>query len=743
MKKIFTVLAFMLFVLVVSAQQIDRNLVLLEIGTGTWCVNCPAAARGADQLHANGDPVAIIENHNGDAYANTYSNTRNAYNGVPGYPTANFDGSWGSVIGGSYGGNMYSSYLTKVNQRIQIQTSFDIEIFGSYTGNDYDIIVRVTKVADYSGTNLKVRLALTESHIQQNWQGMTELNFVNRLMVPDANGTLVTFTSIGQSIDVPLSFTFDNSWDIDHCELVAFIQDDGSKEALNAETEMITDVQPAIPVADFSGSPLSGYPPLSVDFTNLSTGLIDTYDWTFGDGNTSIVENPTNEYTNPGTYTVSLTVTGTGGSDTETKTEYIDVIPLPPAPVADFEGDVTEGPAPLVVHFADLSSSVIDDWDWDFGNGGSSGLQNPTYMFSSPGTYTISLTVAGPGGSDSEIKVDYITVTEPVPEPDFTATPTYGPVPLTVNFTDMSEGTIDTWYWEFGDGSTSDQQNPEHIFTTEDYFDVSLTVTGPGGTDIITKDDFINTANLVSLDVSATPEELCVGETSLLNADATGGTGSYTYSWTSDPEGFVSDVQNPEATPTETTTYMVEVSDGEQIVSSEIEVTVNLLPEITLGEWPEELCNEQEPPIQLTATPAGGTFGGNNITPEGVFSPEEAPLGWNIITYTYEDENGCENTATDSIYVDQCVGVNYQLAIDESASVFPNPNRGIFTIKSYHSINKVEIVNMRGEIVFTGLYDETELSIHAQLNQGIYIIHIFVSDNQGFSQIIRKEVVIN
>ena len=147
-------------------------------------------------------------------------------------------------------------------------TSFDIEILGSYSGDNYDIIVRVTKVADYSGTNLKVRLALTESHIPFSWYGLDEVNFVNRLMVPDANGTSVNFTSIGQTIDVPLSFTFDDSWDIDNCELVAFIQDDGNKEALNTDAVMITNLQPAVPIAAFEGSPLSGYPPLSVDFTD-------------------------------------------------------------------------------------------------------------------------------------------------------------------------------------------------------------------------------------------------------------------------------------------------------------------------------------------------------------------------------------------------------------------------------------------------------------------------------------------
>jgi len=141
-----------------------------------------------------------------------------------------------------------------------------------------------------------------------------------------------------------------------------------------------------------------------------------------------------------------------------------------------------------------------------------------------------------------------------------------------------------------------------------------------------------------------------------LFTEVLGGSGVYTYSWTSEPEGFTSSEQNPVVSPEATTIYFVEVSDGDQVVNGEIEITVNSIPEITLGDWPDQLCNEQEPPIQLTATPEGGIYSGNSITTEGIFTSEEAPLGWNVITYTYEDENGCENSAQDSIYVDQCVG---------------------------------------------------------------------------------------
>ena len=742
MKKIFITLLFSLFAVFSFAQQIDRHLVLIEIATGTWCYYCPGAAMGADDLHENGDPVAIIENHSSDAFANTYSNARNSYNGVNGIPQANFDGSYNSVVGGNHTQSLYSTYLPIVNARMNVQTSYDIAIDGYHDGNDYYMTVSVTKVADDNASNLKVQLALTESDIQYNWQGQTELNFVNRLMVPGASGTSVSFSSVGETIDVDLNFTFDNEWDLNNCDLVAFIQDDGTKENMNAITMALPDVPLGMPTADFEGTPTSGYVPLTVQFTDLSSGQVDSWSWDFGDGETSTEQNPEHTYNAAGTYTVSLTVTGGAGSDTHTITDYIEVIPIPPPPTADFTADVTEGPAPLNVHFTDLSEGVIDDWSWDF-DGGWSGQQNPTYMFMNPGVYTITLTVTGPGGSGTEVKTDYITVTEPVPEPDFEADQTYGPVPLTVNFTDLTPNTVDSWLWDFGDGETSTEQNPQHIYTEEDYFTVSLTVTGPGGTNTITKVDYINTGNLLGLDVTADPDTICLGATTQLDAGATGGSGDYTYSWTSDPEGFTSDEENPEVSPEVTTIYFVEVNDGEQIASGEITVFVNPLPEITLGDWPEDLCHSQEPPVQLTATPEGGTYSGNAVTEDGIFSPEEAPLGWNVITYTYTDENGCENSAVDSVYVDDCVGI-VDVSIDgASVTVYPNPNNGTFKISSDQTINKVVIRSMTGKMIYTGTFSGKEINMARSLVQGVYLIQIFVQDNQNSFRIITKQMVVN
>ncbi|MFH1313015.1 MAG: S8 family serine peptidase [Candidatus Eisenbacteria bacterium] len=161
------------------------------------------------------------------------------------------------------------------------------------------------------------------------------------------------------------------------------------------------------PVAEFSGSPTAGCVPLTVNFTDLSTGETDTWDWTFGDGGTSTAQNPSHQYNNPGNYTVGLTVSGTNGSDAEIKTGYIQV---DSAPVGAFYGTPTSGDSPLTVDFFDQSTGNVTSWDWNFGDGGISMAQNPTYEYANDGDYTVSLTVTGPCGLDAEVKTGYIHV---------------------------------------------------------------------------------------------------------------------------------------------------------------------------------------------------------------------------------------------------------------------------------------------------------------------------------------------
>jgi PKD repeat protein len=147
--------------------------------------------------------------------------------------------------------------------------------------------------------------------------------------------------------------------------------------------------------------------PLTVVFTNTSTGDFDTSLWTFGDRITSTLEGPTHTYGVGGTYTVTLTISGLGGTDTMTRTNYITAY----EPVtADFVAAPLEGLAPLTVVFTNTSAGDFDTSLWAFGDGMTSTLESPTYQYMLPGTYTVTLTISGAGGTDTEVKGRYITV---------------------------------------------------------------------------------------------------------------------------------------------------------------------------------------------------------------------------------------------------------------------------------------------------------------------------------------------
>jgi PKD repeat protein len=155
----------------------------------------------------------------------------------------------------------------------------------------------------------------------------------------------------------------------------------------------------AAPVADFTCSHAAGTAPLTVQFTDQSLFNPNAWSWSFGDSGTSPLQNPSHEYTTPGTYTVALTATNPHGFDTATRTDSIRV--LPPQPVADFSHDLDNGLAPLAVQFTDLSTGLPASWSWNFGDGGVSNQPNPIHIYHIPGSYRVSLTVSNARGSDT------------------------------------------------------------------------------------------------------------------------------------------------------------------------------------------------------------------------------------------------------------------------------------------------------------------------------------------------------
>lgn len=247
--------------------------------------------------------------------------------------------------------------------------------------------------------------------------------------------------------------------------------------------------------ADFTANKTSGCEPLIVNFTDQSTGSPTSWLWTFGNGNSSTLQNPTAIYAAGGIYTVKLVVSDGATTDSFTRTNYINVYSNP-APL--FGVDVNSGCPPLAVQFTDSSSAgsgTITSWTWDFGDGNSSTLQNPNHTYLASGNYNITLSLTNSFGCIKALTFNNVIQVTNAPVAAFTASPLGAcNAPLTVNFTDQSTGSgTFTYLWNFGDGDTSTAQNPNHIYNSNGNYTVTLTVSN-GGTcsGILTKNNYIN-----------------------------------------------------------------------------------------------------------------------------------------------------------------------------------------------------------------------------------------------------------
>ncbi len=219
--------------------------------------------------------------------------------------------------------------------------------------------------------------------------------------------------------------------------------------------------------------------------------------------------------------------------------------------ITSISADNQVGTFPLIVQFSALTEGPVTSYSWQFGDGGTSSNSNPVHMYSTPGTYSVSLTVEGPGGSASLLDQDLITVNEQMSPPvaNFSSNVTTGLVPLEVQFSNMSQNQVDSYLWNFGDGNESMDENPSHTYQEAGQYSVSLVVSGPYGEDTLLITDYVTVlepeAVVASFDVVSTsgiaPFTVTFNNTSIGTVDS--------YSWDFG-DGETSDSESP------THTYM-------------------------------------------------------------------------------------------------------------------------------------------------------------------------------------------
>ena len=249
--------------------------------------------------------------------------------------------------------------------------------------------------------------------------------------------------------------------------------------------EYITVIEDLMPLADFEADIMEFLEGGIVQFTstsNLGNG-INSYSWDFGDGGTSSEFNPSYQYLTPGLFTVLLTVTDEDGdSDTAIKGDYINVIE-DLEPIADFTASATQVIQNGFLNFTytGTEGNGLASYSWDFGDGSALSTESkPTHQFLEAGIFTVSLTVIDTDGDEStETKVDYVTVDDDLmPIADFTSDfqTVIADDIIQFTFTGEEGNSPTTFWWDFGDGSTSEERNPNYQYFDAGFYTISLTV---------------------------------------------------------------------------------------------------------------------------------------------------------------------------------------------------------------------------------------------------------------------------
>ncbi|GCD78409.1 hypothetical protein JCM31826_18910 [Thermaurantimonas aggregans] len=338
----------------------------------------------------------------------------------------------------------------------------------------------------------------------------------------------------------------------------------------------------------FTASPGSGCSPLTVQFQDQTPNSTTTA-WCFNFNTTTnqciggVATGKSVQFTFPaaGTYNVSMTVTDGCSVDT-----VYQLIQVNPSPVADFtfNNNVCLGDTTYFTSSATITGGTITGYQWNFGNGQTSILQNPAVRFDTAGTYTVCLTVTSFNGCTHTV-CKSVTI-QPMPVVQFTAQNTcLNQQPITfTNQTILASGTLTYTLWDFGDGNTSTQLNPQHIYATPGTYTVTLIHgTQAGCYDTATQQITIHPVPTAAFTAASVSQTVCGAPQTFIFTNLS--TGAQGYLWDFDALGnpgfFTSTLSNPTFTYTSTGLYRVRLITTNALGcsdTSEQDIIVSPLP---------------------------------------------------------------------------------------------------------------------------------------------------------------------
>lgn len=416
--------------------------------------------------------------------------------------------------------------------------------------------------------------------------------------------------------------------------------------------------------ANFSADTLFGCNSIGVQFSDLSTGNITSWSWNFGNGNTSSLRNPFENYVVRGRFTVTLTVSDGINTDTEVKTGYIKVYQNP---TADFSFNPKNGCPILNVNFTDNSSigdTSIRTYIWDFGDGSQPGSQvNPTHAYSIGGSYVPNLQIIDEFGCGDAIRsLDTVKVTIP-PTASFSATnQTVSCVaPYTVNFQNNSTGNNLSYNWDFGDGNFSTQISPSHTYVNFGVYDAELTVSDGNCTVRELKQNYVELAP-INADFSKSKAIGCIDEP-ILFTDLS--SGANTVTWNFGDGTPISFERNPVHRFQDTGTYIINFNaSGTGCLDSKSDTIVIEMVIANFGTTPDTTCflndtvrfsdSSFNAAIYDWRIWAKGSFLQDTLykftVPNPVFNHKKRGSYKDTLIVT--SPNGCKDTAINSRFID-------------------------------------------------------------------------------------------
>lgn len=409
--------------------------------------------------------------------------------------------------------------------------------------------------------------------------------------------------------------------------------------------------------ANFSANTTSGCSPILVQFTDNSTGNPVSWSWNLGNGTTSTLQNPSTTYLTAGSYTVTLTVTdASGNTNTKTVTNYITAVPTPN--VNFVASDTIAQCAPKTVQFTDLSvngSSGTATYFWDFGDGFSSTLQNPTHTYTAPGNYNVTLSVTNSSNCTKIFtKNNYIHIVNK-PNANFTANNTSScTLPLTVNFNNTTSGGATAYLWSFGNGGTSVATSPSATYNAVGSYNVTLIASNGGCSDTMTKTAFVNIGSLTASFTQSTTST-CTGNNVTFTNTSLPGPGTSTWYFGDGSSAVSTNATHAYGSPgTYTVTLVVNFNNCSDTATSTIVVNQGPTPQFTSN---AQMSCTTPFTVNFTNTSIGGVsyvwdFGDGSPT-STMTSPSHTYTSYGnyTVTLTATGANGCSNTLVMSNYI--------------------------------------------------------------------------------------------